>query len=82
MKAHNLETNFQFLKGLKANSKLGNTKLKFTDIITPKESEFLYRVIQFRKQADEFQTGATRSRKLKLTEYQSGQPQETQHIKN
>ena len=82
MKSHNLETNFQFLKGLKINSSLGNTKLKFTDITTPKESELLYRVIQFRKQADEFQTGAVRSRKLKLTEYQSGQPQETQYIKH
>jgi hypothetical protein len=82
MKRHNLETNFQFLKGLKINSNLGNTKIKFTELTNPKESERLYKAINFRKQADEFQIGNVKSRKIKLTEYQSGQPMETLYLKH
>lgn len=78
--AHNLESNFAFLKSLAISKELGNTKFGFRDLLTPKEIDFSYRMLFYKKAATEFRVGFVKS-KIKLTEYQKGKPLETIKIK-
>lgn len=80
MSSHTLETNFAFLKSLAISKELGNTKFQFRDMLTPKEIEFSYRMLCYKKHADEFKIGFVKS-KIKLTQYQKGKPLETIKIK-
>jgi hypothetical protein len=68
MKAHNLESNFTFLKSLKINSELGYSKFIYYDLITLKEQEKMYRMIQYKKDANQYRIGYQKN-KLTLTEY-------------
>jgi hypothetical protein len=68
MKAHNLESNFSFLKSLKINSELGYSKFIYYDLITLKEQEKMYRMIQYKKDANQYRIGYQKT-KLTLTEY-------------
>jgi hypothetical protein len=70
MKAHNLESNFTFLKSLKINSELGYSKFIYYDLITLKEQEKMYRMIQYKKDANQYRIGYQKN-KLTLTEYNS-----------
>ncbi len=80
MKAHNLESNFAFIKSLSISKELGNTKFQFNDLLTPKEIEFSYRQLQFKKDADEFKVGFVKSR-IKLIEFKNGKEFQTLKIK-
>jgi hypothetical protein len=72
MKAHNLQSNFTFIKSLEISKELGSAKIKFSDMVFPKEIEFFYRVISFKKSADEFKIGYVTSGRNFLTEYKNG----------
>ena len=72
MRAHNLQTNFQVIKGLEISKELGTAKIKFSDMVFPKEIDFFYRVINFKKSADEFKIGFVTSGRTFLTEYFNG----------
>ena len=80
MKAHNLETNFAFMKSLKSNCILVQKRFEFI-ATTPQEIEQIYRAIQFKKSAAEFQVGHVKSNKIKLTEYKRGKALETLKLK-
>ena len=81
MKSHNLESNFAFQKSLAINKDLSNIKFKFNEILTPREIEFSYRQLQYKKHADEFKVGFVKSNKIKLTEYKNGIESQSLKIK-
>jgi hypothetical protein len=76
MKAHNLQSNFAFIKSLNSNKSLGTKQFNFI-AITPKEIDYLYRAIQYKKDAAEYQIGIVKSNKIRITEYKNGKPLET-----
>ncbi len=80
MKAHNLESNFSFLKSLKINSEIGFTKFQYSYLITLKEQEKIYQQIQFKKDAQEYRVGYNK-KTIKITEYQNGQSVQTIKLK-
>lgn len=69
---HNLQTNFTVIKGFEISKELGSAKIKFSDMVFPKEIEYFYRVINFKKSADEYKIGFVNSGRLFITQYING----------
>jgi hypothetical protein len=78
---HTLESNFTIIKGLSSSKDLGMTKFQFRDMLTPKEIEFSYKMIYYKKAADEYKVGFVKSGRIFLSEYSKGILKETFKIK-
>lgn len=81
MKAHNLQSNFTFIKSLEISKELGSAKIIFSDMIFPKEISFAYRLIYFKKSANEYKVGFCNSGRIFMTEYKNGKALETKKIR-
>jgi len=79
---HSEESNFTFIKSLATSKDLGITKFQFRDMLTPKEIEFSYKMIYYKKAADTYKVGFVKSGRLFLSEYKNGILTETLKIKN
>jgi hypothetical protein len=81
MRAHTLESNFAFIKGLSNSKELGYSKLKSCDVVFEKEKNLFYRSIYFKKAADLYKIGYVTSGRLYITEFEKGIFKETIKIK-